>query len=289
MYCIFSSAKTMDETDESLITNKKFSDFISDPILLSESKILIDHLKALTQTKLGKLQNTSEKITKENYIRYQNFDSQLERAAVFMLNGHSYQKLNVKDFDHQELESLGKSLGILSGLYGILRPFDKARPYRLEPANGLKTEYGSTVSNFWKAKNLTSAVAELAKEARANTILNVASEEFTKAIDFGILEKENNLKTIHTSFVKEGGGRISSTYAKYARGHLVRFVAKSKANSIDDLTRIDFEGIRFVKQDENKIVFSVGDVSKSKSNTKKRSAAAAASSTTSKKSKKRKT
>lgn len=70
-------------------------------------------------------------------------------------------------------EYLNRHVRILSGLYGVLKPFDRIRPYRLEMASPLKID-GRNLYRFWGS--------DLAEEIfkTGEPVINLASEEYAK-------------------------------------------------------------------------------------------------------------
>mmetsp|Transcript_39592 Transcript_39592/g.64203 ORF Transcript_39592/g.64203 Transcript_39592/m.64203 type:complete len:252 (+) Transcript_39592:2687-3442(+) len=197
----------------------------------------------------------SQKLVDMNYERFQGFQAQKETEAGYAFDGPSFKCLNINDFNKQELDSLQRQLCILSGLYGYLRPLDLMRPYRLEMGTKLDVDGCSNLYEFWAKHNLAQHIATIAKKENIKIILNCASQEYSKAVDFDVL-RENGLQVVNCVF-KSASGRMASVYAKQARGMMVRFVAKNEPSSLEELE--SFMGttghFKYVSTDETSIVF----------------------------------
>lgn len=129
------------------------------------------------------------------------------------------------------LEWLNDHLRILSGFYGLISPLDKIKAYRLEMGSKLETTEGPNLYKFWGTK-LTTALMEDLKEGDA--VVNTASQEYAKAIDFPMLINQG-IKCFECKFLNVG-----SSCGKRARGAIVRFACEKDVTHVDDLK--DFVG-----------------------------------------------
>ena len=81
-----------------------------------------------------------------------------------------------------QLAFANQHLRILSGLYGVLRPLDDMKAYRLEMGTKLQTERGKNLYDFWGNK-VTEALIEDAKVLGTDTLVNLASNEYSGVVD----------------------------------------------------------------------------------------------------------
>lgn len=134
---VLSPAKTLD-FDKRLKCQET-----SIPFFLNESQDLINFLLKMKKNEIRQLMNISEKLTNLNYNRYKNwsmdFNYENSRHAIGCFTGDVYKGLNIDDFTQDDLKYSQNHLRILSGLYGILKPLDLMKPYRLEMGVKLKT------------------------------------------------------------------------------------------------------------------------------------------------------
>ncbi|SMY07012.1 peroxide stress protein YaaA [Flavimaricola marinus] len=196
--------------------------------------------KNLTLGGLKSLMGISDDLARLNRDRFRAFaaepDAEAVRPAAFIFNGDTYQGLEAKTLEPEDLQWAQDHLRILSGLYGLLRPLDAIQPYRLEMGSRLKTRRGSTLYDYW-GDQIAKALRDQAQALGTDTLINCASEEYFKAAD----RKSLKLRVITPQFmeVKEGRPRIVSFFAKRARGAMARFITQNRlvdAEAIKDFS-----------------------------------------------------
>lgn len=233
------------------------------PQFKSETTTLITAARKLSKAKLKDLMSLSDKLTELNYQRYKDFDTknynkENAKPAVYALQGDAYQGLFVKDFNTIQLNLLQSQLVILSGLYGALRPMDLIQPYRLEMKIKLASGSCKDLYEFWR-ETLTKHLNQRIKKDNAPFILNLASNEYFKAIN----TKQLSAPIITAQFKQQRGDeyKMIGIYAKRARGLMTRYIAKNQASSIDDIKQFDTEGYQFNKtlSSDNTLVFTRSD------------------------------
>jgi cytoplasmic iron level regulating protein YaaA (DUF328/UPF0246 family) len=291
--CLLSPTKALAEKSCKELTK---SSSLPAPIaaLSRPRSILIQRAQELKKAELKSLMKLSDNLAELNHQRYQNFNEQLQYQAGWLFDGPSFQKLNINDLSKTELDRLDSSLCILSGLYGFLRPSDPMQPYRLEMGTRLSIDGGGAKNlyEFWNQHELTKQVATLASsETTKRCILNCASQEYSKVLNFDELRNEG-LQVLDIVFQASNGGRMASVYAKQARGMFVRFVAKANPSTLEELQQFTGDGhYAFASQTDDKMIFErhataqgEGDESlwnggESKASTKKKTAKGAAKKT----------
>ena len=226
-------------------------------VFIDHAKIIHKQLKQLNALQLSKLMAISEALGKLNYDRNQAwsppFTTDNARAAIFTFNGDVYNGLDPYSLGDKKIKSLQDRLFIISGLYGLLKPLDLIQAYRLEMGTAFSVNDSKDLYGYWNIL-LTSY---LAKELRQDqTIVNLASKEYAKAIDF----KSLNNKVITPEFkdFKNGKLKTISFFAKKARGMMVRYVVDNEINEPQDLLNFNSEGYRYDKElsSENKPIFT---------------------------------
>ena len=234
MNIIISPAKQMKFIDDFHLQTSK-------PIFLKEAKKLSHHLSSLNYDELKNVMNCSEAIAKKTYALYQNisFDHDLT-PSLLSYQGIQYQYMANQVFTDDEYEYLQKHLRILSGLYGILRPFDEITIYRLE----MQAKCPFSLYEFWSDK--------LANALEEDILLNLASEEYAKCI-----RKYKPL--IDVKFCQEENGKLKEkgVYAKMARGAMVRYLAEIKASTIEQVKSFDQLHYQYSKEHStpSKLIF----------------------------------
>ena len=188
------------------------SSVTSSPLIKPRS-ILLEAAKKLSKAELKKLMGLSDVLADLNYKRFLNFEEQQNYKPGYLFDGPSFKKLDIHSLNEEELERLDSSLCILSGLYGALKPVsDVMQPYRLEMGTKMAVDQNKNLYQFWEQHGLTQHVATLAKE---KIILNCASNEYSKVLNFEDLRTSNEVFDI---VFQASSGRLASVYAKQARG-----------------------------------------------------------------------
>ena len=192
------------------------------PVFEKKAKEICKKLQKKSFLMLRELWKCNEKIAEENIkrIKEMNFEKALT-PAILSYVGLQYQHLSALTMTREQLEYLDENLRILSGFYGILRPFDGILPYRLEMQAKLKIGSNRNLYEYWN--NLI--YGELIKENRL--IINLASKEYSKVIEPYI---QDPVRMITISFLEEQNGKRTQkgTLAKMARGEMVKFLAESQ-------------------------------------------------------------
>ena len=169
MQIIISPAKKMKEDIDSFACGDL-------PALLPRTRVLLRHLRGLDVPSLRKLLSCNDQIAELNYARFQTMD--LERdltPALLAYEGIQYRYMAPAVFTSDALEYVQEHLRILSGFYGVLRPFDGVRPYRLEMQAKLKTDFCASLYDFWGE--------DLARLLDGEgVLLNLASAEYSRSV-----------------------------------------------------------------------------------------------------------
>lgn len=213
---------------------------------LEDSEYLMNKLKKLSAKQLSKLMHISADLGELNYDRNQDWKApriQSEEVcpAVCAFTGEVYRGLDVENFSKRDFEFAQESIRILSGLYGILKPLDLLRPYRLEMGTSWKiTPKITNLYKFWNTK-----LAEyLNTEMNENeVIVNLASSEYFKAIDRKAL-KFDMITPVFKEF-KNGEYKVVMTYAKNARGVMANYCVKNQIVDSEQLKMFNVNGYSF--------------------------------------------
>ncbi len=230
MKIIISPAKKMN-TDRDSLEPKGL------PCFLNKAEVLLNHLKTLTFEELKKLLDCNDKIARLNFDRYQNMDlRKLTSPAILSYDGIQYNYMAPHVFEDRYFKYAEKHLRILSGFYGILKPFDAVVPYRLEMQAKLNTDFCNNLYDFWK-DSIYKALTE-----NENTIINLASDEYSKVISKYL---ENHISYITCTFGELINNKIKEkgVYVKMARGEALRFMAENNIQNPEDLKH--FCGLKF--------------------------------------------
>lgn len=190
---------------------------------------------------IAKLMKLSDKLAHLNFERFATYgqDDNPRTHALAAFNGDVYQGLDAHTLSEDGLNYLNGHLRILSGLYGLMRPSDEMQAYRLEMGTKLATSKGKNLYEFWGTQ-VTDALAEDAKALNTDTLINLASNEYSGVVDF----KHLPLRVITPVFKDEKNGafKIISFYAKKARGLMARYMADHQVTDPEQLKAFDTDG-----------------------------------------------
>ena len=237
MIVILSPSKTQE------FENENRTDMQTQPEFMLDTKELLDAIKQKEIDELQEVMQVSERLAFLNYNRFQDiqfpFDPKYDRQAIVAFRGDVYAGLDSDTLTDEELHFAQENLRIISGFYGILRPFDLIQPYRLEMKTPLKTPRGKNLYEFW-GKFLTDYFNTRYPD---EVMINLASQEYAKAI----INRHFKLKTITPVFKEEKDGELKTVaiYAKKARGTMARYIIQNKIKQPNKLKLYNEDGYKF--------------------------------------------
>ncbi len=239
MKILLSPAKTMYEADDDFSAR-------SMPALIEDTKVLLEIMQKMTYEELKDMWKCNDKLAKlnEKRIRTMNLYGRIS-PAVFTYEGLAYKHLAASAMDESALEYISARLRILSGFYGVLRPFDGIVPYRLE-MQAVMPQAGS-LYDFWGDK--------LYRQLEDHLIINLASKEYSKAIEPYLTDEDRMINIIFAE-MKNGRPVTRATAAKMARGEMVYWMAENRIEDPDELRNFPY-GCRYDEErsSENEFVF----------------------------------
>lgn len=219
---------------------------VSEPRFEGDIEVLMKRCKKLTVVELAKLMSLSQPLAELNRQRFQDmslpFTSANAKPCVLAFQGDVYRKLDAASLSKRDLKWAQSRVRILSGLYGLLRPLDLIQPYRLEMGTRLANERGKNLYEFWGEKLVDAINAEHA-ERRVSAVLNLASNEYFKAVPAKSLVPP--LVTAVFQEVRDGKLKTISFSAKKARGLMTRFIVRNRIDRPEGLKDFSDEGYGF--------------------------------------------
>ncbi len=243
MLIVVSPAKSLDY--ESPLATKKFSE----PELLDHSEELVSVMATKSPDEISSMMSVSRALGELNFQRYQDwerpFTTKNARPAVLAFSGDVYAGMDAGgSFSERDFTHAQKTLRILSGLYGVLRPLDLMQPYRLEMGSKLKTERGANLYQFWGSTVSDNLNAAIAASPGAKVLVNLASQEYFGAVKPDVIDGS----IISPNFLDakgDGDYKVVSFFAKRARGAMSAWIIKNRVTSKSNLIGFDGMGYRF--------------------------------------------
>ena len=208
---------------------------------------LVATARKLSAKKLSELMSISDELAKLNVTRFKawqpEYTADNAKQAILAFDGDVYTGLQAATLSVDDLNWAQQHLGMLSGLYGVLRPLDLMQPYRLEMGSALATKIGKTAHKnlygFWGTQ-ITEHINERLQEVNADVVINLASQEYFKSVKVDAL----NARVIECVFEDEKNGqfKVISFFAKQARGLMARYIVLNRITTPEKLKKFNLAG-----------------------------------------------
>ena len=233
MRIIISPAKKMNVREDIL-------NYRNLPVFLEETDRIMDWMKSLSLEEAKTLWGCNEKLAKQNFERFAKMELRRRLTpAILSYEGIQYQYMAPAVFENQMLAYVQEHLRILSGFYGVLKPLDGVTPYRLEMQAKAKVDGAGDLYDFWGDRLYREVLDD------SHIIINLASKEYSKCVEKYLLPKDRFITCI---FGELSNGKVvqKGTYAKMARGEMVRFMAENNISKPEEMKQFNRLGYRFV-------------------------------------------
>lgn len=254
MLILLSCAKTMSGT------SRVKPSFTTVPRFQQEAFEIAVQMSQYTVDELERLLRVNAKIAVENYKRYQVFHAENSPLLPAMLayTGIVFKRLNPGGFSAEEQRYAQDHLRLTSFCYGLLRPLDMIRLYRLE-GDVMLPEFGNqSLFAYWKSR-LTDLFIEDIQQA-GGILCNLASDEMRGLFDWKRVEREVRVVTPEFHVWKNGKIATIVVYTKMSRGEMANYIIKNKIQAPEDLKNFTWEGFEFNESlsDDCRFVFTNG-------------------------------
>lgn len=225
MKIIISPAKKMNVNTDTISNT-------STPLFIDTTYHIYSMLKEMDYEELKKMWKCNDKIAAENVTRIEEMDlTNGLTPALLAYDGIQYKYMAPTIFEDKMLSYVNEHLRILSGFYGVLRPLDGVVPYRLEMQAKLCVKDTKSLYDLW-GNSLYNEVSD------DGLILNLASKEYSQCIEKYLKPSDTMITCVFGELVN---GKVvqRATYAKMARGEMVRYMAENNITKLDDIKTFD--------------------------------------------------
>ena len=227
MKIILSPTKTMSNSNSKV--DKSLS---SSPVFLKEAIKINSLLRSFPKLEIKKTMKLSESLSNQtyDYIHLWNLPDSLKSHSVHTYQGTAFKSLSPEDWDSESINFAQENLLILSGLYGVLKPYDVIDKYRLEMNQKfIVINDFKNLHKFWEDK-ITNYFNQFNKN---ETIINLASKEYFDVINFDKIRSQ----IINCTFYERSNDKLKiiGNYAKSARGKMAKFIIENQLDNIKDL------------------------------------------------------
>lgn len=221
------------------------------PMFLKEAGELLSFLRSLSDSEKAKVWKVkgallSSSLSSLSMLSLEDIGS----PAIFSYDGIQYTYMSPSSFTDSMLEYAEKNLRIISGLYGLLRPLDGVGTYRLEMESPISIPGYGDLYSYWGGKIASSLMED------DRLLVNLASAEYSKAV---LPYLPSTVTVVTPVFLDWEKGRYVSkgVYAKMERGEMVRFLAETGAETVDEIMKFSSRGYEFSRflSDSNTLCF----------------------------------
>ena len=218
------------------------------PEFEADARKLAGLMEKKSVPQLMELMSISKDLAELNRDRYRDFPASLSKSdakeAILQFQGDVFQGLNLARYGSKEFKYLNDHLGILSGMYGLLRPFDRMHPYRLEMGSRIRIGEAQGLYQFW-GKRITDALKKRIQQSGAKVLMNLASDEYSRSVDLKCIDEP--IASADFLELRNGKWKVVSTNAKRARGIMLDWMIRKRPASISALKKFDV-GYEFTEE-----------------------------------------
>ena len=232
MKIILSPAKKM-------ITDTDSIEPVALPEFIDKTTELLSWLKDKSKEELKAIWKCNDKIAEQNFYRLENMDIyHILTPAVLSYEGIAFQYMAPSVFEDRQFEYIQNHLRILSAFYGVLKPMDGVTSYRLEMQAKVGIGDAQNLYEYWGDLLYRSVIED------SRIIINLASKEYAKCIEKYLTPQD---RYITVAFCELSGDKMvtKGTYAKMARGEMVRFMAENNIDNPIEIQKFDRLGYFF--------------------------------------------
>lgn len=241
MIVILSPAKIFKTYDESNLLDYKALTYQTQTLMLAQK------LRNYTVEELEKLMKVSEEIAQLNQRRYQGFGQSQQKGyyAADYFYGEAFKGLDAPSLSEEARGFMQEHVHILSGLYGCIGALDVILPYRLEMGTKFSEDKKDTLYALWKPLLTEYMLKQLEETKGEKVLINLASEEYSKAIDLKKIAKTYPVITMHFKVKKNNQYKVVGMYAKKARGLMARAICEAQIQTVEELKQFSKEGYSY--------------------------------------------
>lgn len=221
---------------------------LSTPQYLNEARHHALQMMGFDKGTLQKMLGISDKLADEVYRRYQTFldEDNKPLAAIAAYHGVVFKNMQLESFGKADFDYAQSHLWITSFLYGLLRPLDGIKPYRMEGKVKLP-QNGGSMFEYWRSRLTDGLIGSI--RADGGTLVDLASSEMRLLFDWRKVEE--NARVVKPEFLVAKGGKVSmpSVWAKKCRGAMVAWILRNRLGKAEDIIGFSSDGFIYKGDD----------------------------------------
>lgn len=250
MMILLSCAKTMSKHSKIQVPAS------TNPVFQKEASKIILHLSQYSVNELKEILHVPERLAAENSLRFHEFHSNETPSlqALLAYTGIVFKNIAPQNFTPEDFTYAQEHLRITSFCYGLLRPMDTIKPYRLE-GNVTIPELGAeNMFDFWQKRLTRPFIQEIIKNG--GILFNLASHEMKSLFDWKLVENKTRIITPEFKIMKRGKPTTVVIYTKMARGAMTRYIIKNRIENPEEIKSFEWEGFHFHKEDTKSGIYT---------------------------------
>lgn len=208
---------------------------------------LVARLAKLEVGELIKMMKISEELALCNYERFSQFDSPDQKGyyAADYFYGEAFKAFDSPSLSDKARTYMGTHIKVLSGLYGCIGALEVIKPYRLEMGTKLSAMKGDSLYSIWKSVLTEEMLKELSCMEGEKVLVNLASDEYSKALDLKQISKSYPVINLHFRVKKGEQYKVVGMYAKRARGLMARFICENQLQASEEIKAFKLDGYAY--------------------------------------------
>ena len=229
------------------------------PLFQQEAEANALEMMKYSAEELAEIMKTNRQIGALNKLRYATFlEPEPKLAAILSYTGIAYKHLKAEDFGTDDFAFAQVHLWITSFLYGLLRPLDRIKNYRLEGYIRLPKHQDQRMFDYWKPL-LTDILIDFVKQDDG-ILLNLASEEMKRLFNWHRIKRETRVIEVDFMVLKGGILKTVVVYAKMCRGAMTRYIIKNRLQDVESIKTFEYESFCYnpIESTTDRLVFSAG-------------------------------
>lgn len=241
MLVIISPAKTFATRGKRPLPSAPYE---TEPRLVSLAQPIIETAMLMDDREMQRELMLSPKLSATARLDWNAFVSGEGRSgcAAELYSGMVFRQLGASQFTPEQWQYAEEHLCICSFVYGLLRPTDVIRPYRMEGTVRLAS--GQRIFDYWR-DILTPRLIERGK-LLGGTLIYLASEEMKQLFHWEQVEQA--LRVISPTFlVRQPSGVLRQIviYTKMARGQMTRSILTDRITDPEVLQTLTPQGFAY--------------------------------------------
>lgn len=248
MYNMCNGSSWYDKRMLILLTPSKTMDFDSQlpisisarqPLFIEKAKIIAARIQKMSEKEIVSYMKVSPAIATNVRKMYANWSEQGQKPALWSYKGDVYKGMYANKLDEATSEWAEKHICIMSGLYGIVRPYDAISPYRLEMKTKLEVGGKSDLYGFWGTE-----LAAYVEVHADGLVYNLCSDEYGKGVTTHLSKAVRIVTPVFYDERPDGVGR-APIYNKMMRGVVARWMIDHRTELPEQLQAFTMHGYTY--------------------------------------------